>query len=210
MIEVLYHLDKEAFIFCNQTLANPVFDVVMPFLTDLNQHWYGLAIYALAWLLLMWKGGRRGRIIGWLLIPLIVLSDQLSSTVIKNIIQRPRPCHEIVGVQVVERVRLLVPCGSGYSFPSSHAVNNFAVATFLACYFARWRWFFFSWAAVIAFTRPYIGVHFPSDAIGGAIIGALCAIFISSLWNALGRRYPVLSIPPQQATIAQGSVESGI
>ncbi len=209
MIEALYRLDKEAFIFCNQTLANPVFDIVMPFLTDLNQHWYGLAIYALAWLLLMWKGGRRGRIIGLLLIPLIILSDQLSSAVIKNIVERPRPCHEIDGTLVVERVRLLVPCGSGYSFPSSHAVNNFAVATFLAFYFARWRWAFFGWAAVIAFTRPYVGVHFPSDIVGGAVIGVLCALFIAALWHALGRKYPALSIPPNQAIVVQG-VERGI
>ena len=180
--------------FFNKSIVNPVFDLVMPFLTDLNQHWYGPVLHGSAWLLLMWKGGKKGRIIGLLLIPLIAISDQLSSTLIKNIVARARPCHEIDGLSVVEHVRLLVPCGSGYSFPSSHAVNNFAAATFLSIYFARWRWAFLSWATLVAFTRIYVGVHFPADAIGGAIIGALCGFFVSWCWSMVARVYPQLAI----------------
>ena len=52
--------------------------------------------------------------------------------VVKNFVERPRPCHEVDGARVVEKIHLVVPCGSGYSFPSSHAVNAFAIATFVA------------------------------------------------------------------------------
>jgi undecaprenyl-diphosphatase len=194
MIEWLYSLDRSVFYFCNQTLANSVFDVVMPFLTDLNQTWYGLSMFAALWLLLMWKGGKKGRILCILLIPLIVMSDQLSSSVIKNLIGRPRPCHEINGIPVLDHIRLLVNCGSGYSFPSSHAANNFAFGTLFSYYYRRWTWAFMTFAAIMGFTRISVGVHYPSDVVGGAILGALCAVFIILLWESIAKEFPFLQI----------------
>jgi undecaprenyl-diphosphatase len=193
MVDFLYSIDKAVFYFCNQTIANPVFDVVMPFLTDLNKSVFGQIFFIILWLLLMWKGGKKGRIIGILVIPLIVMSDQLSSSVIKKIVARPRPCHDIDGVPILDHIHLLVPCGSGYSFPSSHAVNNFAVGTFLSFYYRRWTWAFMSFAFVIAFSRLSVGVHYPSDCLGGAIIGALCAVLLIMVWNFLSRNYPILA-----------------
>ena len=194
MVDFLYSIDKSLFVFCNQTIANPVFDIVMPFLTDLTQNWFCRILFLLLWLLLMWKGGKKGRIVGLLLIILIVVSDQLSSNVIKKIVARPRPCHDIDGVPILENIHLLVPCGSGYSFPSSHAVNNFAAGTFLSYYYRKWTWAFMSFAFVIAFSRLSVGVHYPSDMLGGAIIGALIAVLLIQIWNILSRKFPVLSL----------------
>src|ERR1051326_15417 len=163
MIDFLYSIDKSIFIFWNQTLANPVTDVVMPFITNINQSTPGLCFLAALWILLMWKGGRKGRIVGILLIPLVVMSDQLSSSVIKKLVERPRPCHDINGVPVLDHVRLLVPCGSGHSFPSSHAVNGFAIASFFSNYYRRWAWAWFTVAAMMSLSRVFVGVHYPSD-----------------------------------------------
>ncbi len=167
MNDVLLEFDHSLFYFCNQSLRNWLFDAIFPFLTDLNRKPIALVIVGILWLLLLLKGGRHGRIAALLLIPTIALSDQLSSSVLKFLIERARPCHEL------PNVHLLVGCGSGYSFPSSHAVNNFAGAIVLSYFLPRWTWAFFTFAGLIAFSRVYVGVHYPSDVLGGIIIG-LC------------------------------------
>lgn len=194
MVDFFYSIDRTVFYFCNQTIANPAVDAVMPFITDLNQKWYGIVPFALLWLLLFWKGGKKGRTVALLLIPLITMTDQLSSTVIKNIVARPRPCHTVNGVTVLQNIRELVPCGSGFSFPSSHAVNSFAAATLLSHFYRRWSRAFYSYAGLMAFSRISVGVHYPSDVVGGAVIGAACALLVTSGWEALAARYPLLSV----------------
>jgi len=118
-------------------------------------------------------------------IPLVVLSDQLSSSVLKQLFDRARPCHTVNGIPIVPEVRLLVGCGSGRSFPSSHAVNNFAVATLFVMYYRRWGWAFFTWASLVALSRVAIGVHYPSDILGGALIGVILALGLVGLWRFL-------------------------
>lgn len=194
MGEYLYSIDKWLFYLGNQTIANPVFDVFMPALTDLNKTWWGLSLYAAAWLLLVWKGGRKGRIVALLLIPLIYACDQLSSSVLKKIVERPRPCHEIDGIPVLENVRLLVQCGSGFSFPSSHATNNFGIALFLSYHYRKWTWAFLLYASLVGFSRVSVGVHYPSDILGGAVVGCCCAMMLIALWNLACRKYPVLEL----------------
>jgi undecaprenyl-diphosphatase len=194
LVDFLYSIDKAVFIYCNQTIANPLFDAAMPFLTDLNQRWYGIALFGLLWLLLFWKGGKKGRIVALLLIPLIAISDQFSSTVIKNIVARPRPCHTVNGIKIIQDLRELVPCGSGFSFPSSHAVNSFAAATYLSHFYRKWSWAFYSYAIVIGFSRISVGVHYPSDVAGGAVIGSAVALIVTYCWRAVEERYPSLSV----------------
>jgi undecaprenyl-diphosphatase len=165
VFDALINLDKELFLFLNQGTRNWLFDVVLPFLTDINRKPIGIVILAILWLLLLTKGGRPGRIAALLLIPTVALSDQLNSSFLKFLVDRPRPCLELANVH------LLVGCGSGYSFPSSHAVNNFAAAMVLSYFLPRWTWAFFSYASLICFSRIYVGVHYPSDVIAGAMIG---------------------------------------
>jgi undecaprenyl-diphosphatase len=164
-MDTLVRFDRELFLFLNHVPQNPAFDAMLPFLTDLNRKPIGLVILGLLWVLLLVRGGRPGRMAALLLIPTIALSDQLNSSLLKFIIERPRPCAELPDVH------LLVGCGSGYSFPSSHAVNNFAAAFVLSYFLSRWTWAFFSFAAVIGYSRIYVGVHYPSDVLAGSIIG---------------------------------------
>lgn len=192
MADFLFRIDAGIFYFLNNGLANPLFDVVMPVLTDLNKTAYGRGTAALLVILLVWKGGRKGRIAALFLIPLIFLSDQLSSSVLKKIVERPRPCHLIDGTTVLQHIRLLVDCGSGYSFPSSHATNNFAAAMYFSFFYRRLWGAFFIFASIVGFSRVYVGVHFPFDIVGGAVAGILCAGVIIGILVLLQKRFPIL------------------
>lgn len=185
MIEFLYSIDKSVFFFINHTLSNPVFDVIMPFLTNMNQILWVKILVLILWLLLMVKGGKTGRTVGILLVVTIIFSDQLSSHMVKFWFARVRPCH------ILQNVYLLVGCGSGYSFPSSHAVNNFAGAVVISHYYKKQKWGWYSFASLVAFSRPYVGVHYPSDILGGAVIGTACGWIIIGVWTVIEKKIAV-------------------
>lgn len=182
MLEFFIYLDRSMFIFFNQVIANGFFDTIMPAITDWDKTIPGRIIIVIIVVGLLWKGGRTGRTVIFLLIPTIILSDQLNSSFLKNIFARPRPCHLIEGTTIIENVRLLVACGSGYSFPSSHAVNSFAIATIFTAHYNKYWWIFGIYATVVSFSRIYVGVHFPFDVVAGAIVGILCSLFVYILW----------------------------
>jgi undecaprenyl-diphosphatase len=172
MFEFIQTIDTWLFHLINGGIANPLFDKIMPFITE-NQHW--LLVYIILFVWLLWKGGKTGRICAAVLIITIIISDQVSSSIIKDYVARLRPCH------VLSDVRLLVPCGSGKSFPSSHAVNTFAAAVVLSHYYRKYIWLLFGIAATISFSRIYVGVHYPFDVIGGACFGLLVGYFVAFL-----------------------------
>lgn len=182
-METLLGIDLYLFKLFNQAFVNPVFDVIMPIITKEK---YLLPVYAIALFILIWKGGRRGQIVALLLIITVVISDQFSSSVIKNLVGRLRPCHELIDV------RLLITCGSGKSFPSSHAVNNFAAAVLLSGFFKRYWYVFVSIAIIIAYTRVYCGVHYPSDVIAGAIIGAMIGYLCYKLYIVIINKFNIV------------------
>ncbi|MEJ5351799.1 MAG: phosphatase PAP2 family protein [Melioribacteraceae bacterium] len=172
MSNFFYQIDLSIFYFINHSLSNPLFDKFFVFITDVK-NWF--ITYLVLYLILIIKGGRRGRISALILIFLIVASDQLSSVVLKNLIGRIRPCN------VLNDVNLLVGCTNSFSFPSSHAVNNFAAAVFFSKLFPKYKWILLIVAFLVALSRPYVGVHYPSDILGGAIIGSLLGILFSYL-----------------------------
>jgi undecaprenyl-diphosphatase len=184
MIEYITNIDIFLFRFLNSGIANPVFDIVMPFITNLK-YWY--PVYIILIVGLLWKGGKRGRICVLALLITITVSDQLSSSIIKELVGRLRPCH------ILSDVRLLVPCGGGKSFPSSHAVNNFAAAVVLFYYYRKYTWLYFSLAGLVAFSRIYVGVHYPMDVLGGAFIGSAVAVImiyiIESMKKIIEKKY---------------------
>ena len=172
MINFLYNIDLEIFYFINHTLANPVFDKFFPFITDLH-NW--IIAYTILLLILFFKGGRIGKIAFFGIIIVIAASDQLSSNLLKHYFQRIRPCNAL------NDVRLLVGKTSSFSFPSSHAVNNFAAAVFFLKLFPKYKWTLIIVASLLAFSRPYVGVHYPFDIFGGAIIGSIVGYLFALL-----------------------------
>lgn len=209
MIQSLVSIDTAIFFFINSTISNPVGDFLWPLITDYSSFMLVRIVLLGVWVLLIIRGGVKGRTAAILCVVILVVSDQFSSSVVKALVARPRPCHEVNGVPVLQGVHLLVHCGGGKSFPSSHAVNNFAMATLFAFYYRRWAWAFFAWAALVAISRVAVGVHYPSDIAGGAIIGLIVALLMIALWNAIQRRlFPGLAVDATRPS-ASDLVEAG-
>lgn len=167
MIDALYSLDISFFVLLNQTLTWSALDVVMPVVTDLN-HLLPFRILVVALIALaVWKGGERGTRLVLLLVVALVVSDQVNSFLLKEWVGRLRPCHELFDV------RLLVDCGGGKSFPSSHAVNAGTIAIVVSFFYPRALWGMIGLALLMAYSRVYVGVHYPSDVLGGLVLGGM-------------------------------------
>ena len=163
-------IDQALFHQINGVWHHPLLDSVLPW-TRHSNNWIPLYIGLLIWLVykIGWKT------LKWLLFALINvgLTDQISSSVFKPFFHRLSPCNDPA---LLGKTRLLLDhCAGGFSFTSSHAANHFGLAMFI---FMTWGMtqqgftkFFFVWAGIIAFAQIYVGVHYPLDIIGGAIIG---------------------------------------
>lgn len=169
MLEWLITVDSKLFVFLNTQLANPIFDLLMPIVTD---RWFLRGVFGVILLWLLIFGKRRGRIAAIFCIATVALADQLSAQVLKPIVARIRPCH------VIQSVHLLVDCSQGLSFPSSHAANSFSLATFLASTYPRTTWYVFTFAAIVSYSRVAVGVHYPLDVLAGAMVGVFSGLVI--------------------------------
>ncbi len=124
-------------------------------------------LFGALWLALILLGGARGRRAAVALVFAVALSDWVASGVLKHWVERVRPCF------VLADVRLLLPHQArSPSFPSSHAANSFAAAVVLFHAGRRLGLAGLAIAALIAFSRVYVGVHYPSDVLAGAALGA--------------------------------------
>ena len=168
-MESLLQLDQSVFYFINQDCKNVFLDWLLPYWRN-KLFWMPLYLILLVALLKTFKQ-KSWWIIGGLLLT-VGVADSTSSHLIKKQFQRIRPCNQ-EGFK--ETAHLLVPCGSGYSFTSSHATNHFAIAFFLILTIGmRWRWLrfpLFFWALSIALAQVYVGVHYPFDVLVGGMLG---------------------------------------
>lgn len=174
--------DQWLFLKINSYWTNDFLNSVMPWWRDSNT-WIPLYLFLslFAFMNFGWK------IWPWIVffVVTVALTDQLSANLIKNLVQRPRPCNDedfMINVHA-----LLGGCSPTFSFPSSHATTHFGMAWFLYItmkqYFKKWSYLFFVWAATVAYGQVYIGIHYPLDILGGAIIGSFIGIMTATIFN---------------------------
>lgn len=170
--------DFIVFNFIHQTLSNGFLDVLLPILRN-KYIWMPLYVFIIAFSLFNFPVKKAGLFIIGLLLT-VTLADSISSHLIKKNVKRNRPCQEVL---IQKEVDPLVRCGSGYSFPSSHAANHFTLAFFMIFSLPglpkAGKWILLFWAGIISFSQIYVGVHYPLDIIGGMTVGYLVARLVA-------------------------------
>lgn len=178
----LVNMDRSVFITLNSEWTNSFFDTVLPWIRN-SLTWIPLYVFLLFFVTLNFK------IKSWwwvlLFIVTVALTDMMGTYLIKHNFERLRPCRD---PEFAHFVRLLVNnCSGGYSFTSNHAANHFGMAAFFYMTFRnllpKWAWIGFLWAGIIAYAQVYVGVHYPSDVLGGALLGLAVGSFTGSFFN---------------------------
>ena len=188
MIQALLDFDKWLFLLLNG-LHFSTLDTLMVGISS-RELWIPLYIYLLYILIKRFKFQSIYIIIMTVL--LITLCDQFSVQLFKNVFMRLRPCHEPELQGLVHLVN--DHCGGQYGFVSSHATNVFGLAVFLGAILNRTGRYWLSmllllWAAVVSYSRIYLGVHYPFDIIGGALLGMFLARLMLLLLKAIDKRF---------------------
>ncbi len=165
----LLHLDYALMLQLNRKMTHPVLDDLFLFLRESIFH---VPLYVFIILYSFQIFGKKA--IWWVLgaISLVAFCDLLSSQIIKSYFDRPRPCRDPF---MAGQIRFIAQyCGANGSFTSSHAVNHFAFATYVVSTMkgiSKWFNCLFVWAFAIAYAQVYVGVHYPSDVMAGAVLG---------------------------------------
>ena len=203
----LLSLDTALFHFVNSALANPFFDWLMPILSGYNVPWLAAVIIAVP-SLLIW-GSPRLKMCALMMVLVVSIGDGLIINNLKMSVSRPRPfvtqpdarLYQLDTHDFKVSTGYLAPLPDGSlplqanrrSFPSAHSANWFALATVAFLFYRRSAKFLFPLAAAVAFSRVYNGVHYPSDILAGAILGAGCAIALviaaQAIWNFIGKMF---------------------
>jgi undecaprenyl-diphosphatase len=200
-------MDTAILQFINQQLVTPSLDVVMASLSSWAVWW---PFFILAAGIGLFMGGFKVRAMLVVIGLAVGVSDGLVCKNLKHIASRPRPHQVIAGIRTIDlakatprllamalplRIRVSAPENpalKGNSFPSSHASNCFAIATVCFLFYRRRGWIAFLPAGLVAISRVYVGVHWPSDVLVGSLIGVACGWISFSvsafLWRRFGHR----------------------
>ena len=182
MTETLDHIiraDQNLFLWLNGH-HNHFWNVVMNIVTN-KLTWIPLYLLLLYGIITQFKSKAVGYIL--CIVSVVILSDQIASTLFKPYFMRPRPCHDPM---IEHLVHLVNGCGGPYGFVSSHAATGFGIALIVNLlptkniYGVKWL---FVWALIYSYSRIYVGVHYPLDIAIGGCLGMLAAVFVWMIYS---------------------------
>ncbi len=180
-VQKIIRADQELFLLLNKGYTNSFFDAVFPWFREGNT-WVPFYLFLVVFAIQNF--GKKAFPFILFAVVTIVLTDQISSNLVKPFFERPRPCRDPL---LMNQIRMLLNgCSGGYSFTSSHATNHFGFAVYLFVtiggLIGRWKYLLLFWAATIAYGQVYVGVHFPLDIFFGALLGSLIG-WITGYWH---------------------------
>jgi len=192
MLEWIIDIDKKLLLTIN-SWNTPWLDSIMMALTH-TAYWLPFFILIIAAMIYYYRWHSLV-ILGYLIL-VIVLADQLSSSLLKPFVGRLRPSHD----PELENMLHLVNNYRGglYGFVSSHAANAFGIATLLFIALRqriRWIWIMFIWALLFSYTRMYLGVHYPLDILCGGLLGGVISILLARLGSVMPKKLQLKQLP---------------
>ena len=186
MIEQLLEYDTELFLFLNN-LGSSTWDALWLIITDKLTF---IPLYAVLLFLLYKKYGLKSLLVFVIVVALMITFTDQITNVFKRGFQRPRPCGE---ANLIDQMRFIaVRCGK-YGFFSGHSSNSMAAAVFaglmLKPYYKNLFFILLFWSAVVAYSRIYVGVHYPLDIVCGLTFGAISGFIFYKLAKYLLKRF---------------------
>jgi undecaprenyl-diphosphatase len=205
-------MEEKLLTLINRHWTSPALDAVMAAMSSLNLWAVPLIIVVVAVAI---YGRFRARAMLVVLILTIIISDSIVGNSLKHLIRRPRPNEVVAGVRIVSlnlhkpipRLRTLLSgaqsgdpwvtvtysrpnpdTARGRSFPSDHALNNVCAAMVLTCFYRRFGWLFFIPAAVVSYSRIYVGSHWPSDVLISIVMAIGMSLILLALYEFLWRK----------------------
>ncbi len=180
-MDALIQLDQQFLLYLN-SFHTPLGDYFFWIFTSVS---IWIPFYITLLYVIFKNQGTRGFLILLAIVLLVTLCDQISTNIFKDGFERLRPSHE---PQLQGMVHLVNQKHGGlYGFVSSHATNSFGIALFTSLLF-RYRWytvFIMLWAAVNSYSRIYLGLHYPGDILGGALLGLSIGWLVFALYEKI-------------------------
>ncbi|MCL2039310.1 MAG: phosphatase PAP2 family protein [Bacteroidetes bacterium] len=184
MIEEILQIDRNLFYFININLSNPITEIIMPILTHII---FWIPIFGIFCLFQIWNAFKykqyRGLFCILGVLVSIVICDQISSALIKELVSRPRPCHTLTDIN------LFVNCGAGKSFPSSHAANSMVAVIIILLHYRKHKYWLLLLSLLVGVSRIFVGVHYPLDVLCGWLLGIGIGFSVYFFMGYLNRVY---------------------
>ncbi|MDD3223144.1 MAG: phosphatase PAP2 family protein [Clostridium sp.] len=174
MIQLIQQFDNLILISIKNNMHGYIADKIMIMSTDLGNMAIAWVVIAIALII-----SKRYRKVGVMVLAALLLSTILGEVILKNLVKRPRPCFYI------PQVDMIIKKPTSYSFPSGHAMSSFAAAGVISKYLKKYAVVFYVLALVIAFSRLYLYVHYPTDVIVGIILGIIVSRFVIHIFNKI-------------------------
>ena len=185
-------LDAAVMAFIQTHFHNTVTDTVFPIITSLGEAGIGWIVLSLV--LLCFKKTRRT---GGLVLIAMTVTLLFGELTLKNIICRLRPCN------VFTNFPMLIARPTSYSFPSGHTSSSFAAALILTLRHKKVGWLAYIPAVLIAFSRIFLFVHYPTDVLAGILLGTLAALLTYFAAKAIQKLEPFISTNKSSAQVSQ-------